>query len=460
MAKARQARLWSGTMHKNQAKGAVKAAAGKVQFHPQYKKATLPIACKFVGTLASSSLAVLVLLAVSGCGNTRASVSDGGHADVDSSSSTSASNLPRATSLPSESKTMEANSKMMKVGASTPGAESVEAVIAKWRERPRLGATQMIAKYGPPQDVTAEQLVWRNPGPFKRITVMNLETPHDFPLPHVDFLEHTIAYDVPQDKVGDLVEFDASSTINRTVGELSARCDLEGHNILTLNLDHDIVTGKKTVQEARTAFGEIVAQDVMGKHPAYVESLQFETASKGEAAFADVPVIPGSPMRAAVAGKASDRASSSATDGEILATCIAVDLNEVLAAAHAQTEKISQPVKSYAKMLHEAHGANMVKGMKLGEQNGITPLITAKVEKIQVKGAGELAALVPLDGSAFEKAYLAAMVKGHTEVLAMIDGDLMKAATNDVLKQHLTASRAHVADHLEKAKSLQKAPTQ
>jgi len=349
---------------------------------------------------------------------------------------------------------------MMKVGASKPSAEAVDAVIAKWRERPRLGATQMIAKYGPPQDVTADLLVWRNPGPFKRIAVMNLETPHDFPLPHVDFLEHTIAYDVPQDKVGDLVEFDGSSTINRTVGELSARCDLEGHNILTLNLDHDIVTGKKTVQEARTAFGEIVVQDVMGKRPAYVEGLQFETASMDEAAFPDVSVIPGAPMRAVMAGDASNRDSSSAIDGEVLATCIAVDLNEVLAAGHAQTEKISQPVKSYAKMLHEAHGENMVKAMKLGEQNGITPLITAKVEKLQVKGAGELAALVSLDGSAFEKAYVAAMVKGHTEALAMIDGELMKAARNEALKQHLTASRAHVADHLEKAKRLQKSPTQ
>jgi len=132
----------------------------------------------------------------------------------------------------------------------------------------------------------------------------------------------------------------------------------------------------------------------------------------------------------------------------------------VHAAAHAQTEKISAPVKNYAKMLHEAHGENLVQALKLGEQNGITPVITPKVEKLQVKGAGELAALVPLDGEAFEKAYLAAMVKGHTEVLGMIDGQLLKAAKNDALKQHLTASRAHVAEHLEKAKSLQKSPTQ
>ncbi len=143
-------------------------------------------------------------------------------------------------------------------------AGAVAKVVADWPERPRLGANEMMAKYGPPQEVTSQRLIWNNAGPYKRITVFNLETPHDFPMPHVDYIEHTISYDVPQEKVGDLIAFDASSTINRTVGELSARCDLEGHNVLTLNLDHDIVTGKKTVDEARKAFGEIVEQDVMG----------------------------------------------------------------------------------------------------------------------------------------------------------------------------------------------------
>lgn len=336
---------------------------------------------------------------------------------------------------------------------------SIDKIVAGWPERPRLGANEMIAKYGPPQEVTSERLIWHNAEPFKRIAVLNLETPHDFPLPHVDFLEHTIVYDVPQDKVGDLIAFDASSTINRTVGELSARCDLEGHNILTLNLDHDIVTGKKSVEEARQAFGEIVQQDVMGKHPAYVEALQFEPAKESTAAFSDKPVIPGSPVRAAD-DDANAKALMAANDGnkddaEILATVIAIDLNEILAAAEAQKEKISRSGLDYAKMLHEEHGKNMGKTMKLGQQIGVTPIDTAAVEKLKVKGAGELAALIPLDGGAFERGYLAAMAKGHTEVLSMIDSQLLEAVNNDTLKGHLTETRTHIAAHLEKAKQLQ-----
>ncbi|MDQ3494098.1 MAG: hypothetical protein M3485_00845, partial [Pseudomonadota bacterium] len=104
---------------------------------------------------------------------------------------------------------------------------TIDRIIAMWAARPRLGALQMIEKYGEPQEASGMALVWHDAGPFKRITVMNLETPHDFPLPHVDFMEHTISYMVPEDKLRDLLVFDGSSTINRTTGELSARCDLE-----------------------------------------------------------------------------------------------------------------------------------------------------------------------------------------------------------------------------------------
>ena len=331
---------------------------------------------------------------------------------------------------------------------------AADRIIARWAERPRLGAVEMIAKYGAPQEATAERLIWHNAGPFKRITVMNVEIPHDFPLPHVDFMEHTITYNVPLDKVGPLIEFDGSSTINRTVGELSARCDLEGHNILTLNLDHDIVTGKKTVQEARTAFGEIVGQDLMGKRPPYVEALQFEPARMADAAFSDAPVIPGAPLRAAEVGPTVAVGGMAMTDAEILATVIAIDLNEVLAAAEARKETMGEPALAYAKMLHEAHGMSMDQTMKLGQQIGVRPIITPDVESMQKKGAAELARLVPLNGKAFERAYLTAMIEGHTEALSMIDNRLLRAARNDAVKQHLTKARGHVADHLQRAKML------
>lgn len=328
-----------------------------------------------------------------------------------------------------------------------------ERMIARWPTRPRVGALLMIDKYGAPHEATAERLIWNDVGPFKRIAVMKLETPHDFPLPHVDFMEHTILYNVPLDKLGPLLEFDGSSMINRTTGELSARCDLEGHNVLTLNLNHDIVMGTKTVAEARKAFGDIVEQDVKGEHPPYVEALQFTPATMKVAAFPDTPVIPGSPMR--VSDAMPEGSGVKVKDGSVLATVIAVDLNEILAAAHASGKKLRQPVLAYAKRLHEEHGKNMVAGMKLGQKVGVTPINTADVVALQKKGAGELAKLIPLQGAAFERAYLAAMVMGHMEVIAMLDNRLLPMTDNGELKKHLMDTRAHVAEHLAVAKSLQ-----
>ncbi len=54
----------------------------------------------------------------------------------------------------------------------------------------------------------------------------------------------------------DLAMYDGSVVLERTSGEISARCDKEGANFLALNLAHDIVTGKRSVQDARKMYGE------------------------------------------------------------------------------------------------------------------------------------------------------------------------------------------------------------
>lgn len=328
----------------------------------------------------------------------------------------------------------------------------VDKTIAGWPERPRLGAQMVISMYGAPQEVTSEKLTWKNPGPYKCITVTKKEDPHDFPLPHTDFMQHTVNYNVPAEKTEELAKFDGSCTFDRTKGELSARCDLEGHNNLTLNLAHDIVTGKKDAAEARKVFGQNIVEDTLGKHPAYVEALQFKPLENQE--FADKPTIPGAPVRPG-SPLSQKTIKGSSSDGEVLGTVIAIDLNEIVAATVASKKKVSLQVTDYAKMLHEQHGQNADQTMKLGQKINVTPLATPEVDALRVKAAGELAKIVPLDGEEFSRAFLTAMVKGHTEVLKKIDGELMSKASNDQLKKHLTQTRQHVAAHLEMAKHLQ-----
>lgn len=330
---------------------------------------------------------------------------------------------------------------------------SVDELIAAWPDRPRLGAVSMIAKYGQPQEATAERLIWRDQGPYKRITVTREEHAHDFPMPHTDFLEHTIAYAVPADKADELAKFDGSLTYDRTRGEMSARCDLEGHNILTLNLANDVVTGKQKADDARKKFGEIVVQDTLGKKPEYVMALQFKPADQS-AMFSDKPVIPGSAMRADQA--AQEKAGKDGGDGEILGQLIALDLSEVIAAMAAKEQQELDPrVIEYADMLHREHGEHAEKTMKLGKKIDVTPLETKAVDEQRAMAAGELAKVVPLTGESFATAYLAMMVKGHQQALQMIDTQLLPMANKDEVKQYLAETRTHLEHHLKQAQDLQ-----
>jgi hypothetical protein len=69
--------------------------------------------------------------------------------------------------------------------------------------------------------------------------------------PHTDSVASCIDFSVPIDQFGPLAEFDGSVICERTAGEVSARCHDEQANCLALNLMHDIVTGAKSVAEAR-----------------------------------------------------------------------------------------------------------------------------------------------------------------------------------------------------------------
>jgi hypothetical protein len=155
---------------------------------------------------------------------------------------------------------------------------AVERIISGWRKKPQEAARKTIAKYGLPQEASAMRLVWHNNGPWKMTELVNEEVPHNFPKPHPDFLKQTISYRVPADKFDELAEYDGSVIVERTKGEIAARCDLEGANFLALNLAHEIVTGKRSVKDARKFYAEAIREM---KHPEYMQGLLFEASRAG-----------------------------------------------------------------------------------------------------------------------------------------------------------------------------------
>jgi hypothetical protein len=157
---------------------------------------------------------------------------------------------------------------------------NVNSNVENWPARPKEAATTLMNKYGQPDEMTASMIVWRDKGPWKKTVLMRDEISHDFPMPHTDFLQQTINYKVDPDKYDDLARFDGSVVVERTKGTLSARCDKEEMNFLALNLANDIITGKKTVEEARDYYAKTARKFKEGGTDTYLQGLQFTVAQQ------------------------------------------------------------------------------------------------------------------------------------------------------------------------------------
>lgn len=169
---------------------------------------------------------------------------------------------------------------------------SAQSIIAKWPAKPKEVAQITIEKFGQPQEATPHMLVWYNNGPWKRTVMHREEVPHAFPKPHTDMLEMFIDYQADPAQYAAIAQYDGSVVLQRTVGEMSARCDKEEMNFLALNLANDIATGKKTTNEARDFYTQTVIAFSKGEQPPYVQKLQF-TVPKGGTGDPDKVTIPG-----------------------------------------------------------------------------------------------------------------------------------------------------------------------
>ena len=167
---------------------------------------------------------------------------------------------------------------------------SPQSVIDEWPAVPKSVAQKMIERYGEPDEATPSRLIWFNNGPWKRTIVYRDEVPHNFPKPHTDVLEQFIDYRVPPDKADELAAFDGSVVPERTKGEVSARCDMEEMNYLALNLMHDIVTGRRSVEEARKHYAETATAFMMNRPAPYTEGLKFEVPHGGTADLDEVMI--------------------------------------------------------------------------------------------------------------------------------------------------------------------------
>ena len=147
--------------------------------------------------------------------------------------------------------------------------------MKSWPMASQMAVKDMMTKYGKPDEATPTMMAWNNKGPWAKTVVFKQEYQHNFPMPHTDLLQQWVGLKVPTDKLNDLAKYDGSVVVERTTGMISARCDKEGANFLALNLAHDIIMGKRTVEDARQMYGQEIMKMKAGQMTEYTKGLKF-----------------------------------------------------------------------------------------------------------------------------------------------------------------------------------------
>jgi hypothetical protein len=159
--------------------------------------------------------------------------------------------------------------------------QTLEKMIRNWPATPQKVTRKMVETHGNPHEATPTRLIWHASGPWKWSILYREEVPHNFPIKHTDVLDQAINYKVPPDKMDELAKFDGALTVRITKGEMAAMCDKEPMNFLAINLAHEIILGKKSVEEARQFQAETVKAFLKGDHHPYTQQFIFEPADGG-----------------------------------------------------------------------------------------------------------------------------------------------------------------------------------
>jgi len=168
----------------------------------------------------------------------------------------------------------------------------LQEILKQWPKEPRASAERLIAYYGEPNEYCPSRLIWYDTkDSWKRTELSREEVPHDFPAHHTDFLEQFIDYKVPIDMYSKLAEYDGSVIVERTKGEISARCGGTSMNFVAINLAHDIVQGKRTVAAARQEYTRLYQAYKNGEKPPYTQAFQFPLP-QGDTKDLDRPTLP------------------------------------------------------------------------------------------------------------------------------------------------------------------------
>jgi putative membrane protein len=142
-------------------------------------------------------------------------------------------------------------------------------------------------------------------------------------------------------------------------------------------------------------------------------------------------------------------------DAQIAAIVVTANQVDIDAGKLAAARTKNADVKQFAQLMVADHTGVNTQATALVTKLHVTPEPNDTSKSLKDGGDKNLAALKPLKGTAFDKAYVDHEVAYHQAVLDTIDKTLIPSASNAELKALLEKVRPAIAAHLEHAQHLQ-----
>jgi putative membrane protein len=142
------------------------------------------------------------------------------------------------------------------------------------------------------------------------------------------------------------------------------------------------------------------------------------------------------------------------SDAEVAHVAVTANSIDSSLARLAETRAGNREVRQFAGTMIVDHAAVNRQAAALATRLGVTPKDNAVSQSLLEGAAKAQAALQPLRGRAFDRAYMEREVAYHQAVLDALDGLLIPTTSNADLKQLLQSVRPPIAAHLEHAKRL------
>jgi putative membrane protein len=145
---------------------------------------------------------------------------------------------------------------------------------------------------------------------------------------------------------------------------------------------------------------------------------------------------------------------SGLSDAQIAAVLQAINQGEIKQGVLASNHASAASVKRFASHMVTAHRTMLATQTAILSRAQITPSANAVSNQLKRDGRAQLSTLQSMRGRDFDRAYVDAQVRGHSEALDIIDRTL-PTLRNPELKMDVQNARPRVEAHLREAQRLQ-----